>query len=46
MEHDIALASARHAGYVFVTTLGGWNPYGAMPSSAFWKAEVSALASP
>jgi hypothetical protein len=41
MEDDISLAGARNAGYVFVTTLGGSNPYGAMPSSTFWNAELS-----
>ena len=43
MQKDVSLARARNAGYVFVTTLGGANPYGQMPSSTFWSAEVSAL---
>lgn len=46
MENDVALARARNAGYVFVTTLDGANPYDAMPSSTFWSAEVSALTNP
>jgi hypothetical protein len=46
MQRDVSLARERNAGYVFVTTLNGSNPYGGMPSSAFWSAEVSALVSP
>jgi len=43
MQKDVSLAHERNAGYVFVTTSGGANPYAQMPNSTFWNAEVSAL---
>ena len=46
MQSDVSLARGRNAGYVFVTTLSGANPYGGMPSSTLWSAEVSALTNP
>jgi hypothetical protein len=46
MQSDVSLARARNVGDVFVTTLGGANPYAGMPPSAFWSAEVSALTNP
>jgi hypothetical protein len=46
MQRDVSLARERNAGYVFVTTLSGSNPYERMPSSTLWSAEVSALTNP
>jgi Spherulation-specific family 4 len=38
----IALALSRHAGYVYVTSGSGTNPYGALPS--YWPAENAIIA--
>ncbi|MGA3151734.1 MAG: spherulation-specific family 4 protein [Streptosporangiaceae bacterium] len=41
LDHAINLARARHAGYVYVTSGSGANPYSALP--AYWAAEDTAL---
>jgi hypothetical protein len=38
----IALALSRHAGYVYVTSGSGTNPYGSLPS--YWRAENTIIA--
>lgn len=43
LQADISLATSRNVGYVYVTPVTGNNPYGQLPSSSFWLAEIADL---
>ncbi len=41
LSNAMALTKARNAGYVYVTSYGLPNPYGALPSSSYWLSELT-----
>ena len=43
LSNAVALSKARNAGYVYVTSYGLPNPYGALPSTSYWKSELTAI---
>jgi len=43
LSNAVALSKARNAGYVYVTSCGLPNPYGALPSTRYWNSELTAI---
>jgi hypothetical protein len=42
MQRAVALARARHAGWLFVTSASSANPYDRLPEPGYWSAELRA----